>query len=113
LPLTYHRSQLESRDEPAVASGSYGAASVPGPGTSGRIFSSRRRASPGTRTAARPPCSGTDWGALGFVIAAQSIARFKELDEKGFADYYLIGTLASVLVALIGGVTTGLLIGLL
>ena len=53
------------------------------------------------------------WGALGFVIAAKSIARFKELDEKGFADYYLIGTLASVLVALISGVMVGLIVGLL
>lgn len=53
------------------------------------------------------------WGALGFVIAAKSIARFKELDEKGFADYYLIGTLSSVLVALLSGVTVSLLLGLL
>ena len=53
------------------------------------------------------------WGALGFVIAAKSIARFKELDEKGFADYYLIGTLASVLVALISGVMVGLIVGAL
>jgi hypothetical protein len=53
------------------------------------------------------------WSALGFVIAAKSIARFKELDEKGFADYYLIGTLASVLVALLSGVTVNLLLGLL
>jgi len=53
------------------------------------------------------------WGALGFVIAAKSIARFKELDEKGFADYYLIGTLASVLAALVSGVTVLGLFGLL
>ncbi len=46
------------------------------------------------------------WGALGFVIAAKSIARFKELDDKHFADYYLIGTLASMLVA----VGTGILV---
>lgn len=46
------------------------------------------------------------WGALGFVLAAKSIARFKELDKKHFADYYLIGTLASMLVA----VGTGILV---
>ncbi len=46
------------------------------------------------------------WGALGFVIAAKSIARFRELDDKSFADYYLIGTLASMLVA----VGTGILV---
>jgi hypothetical protein len=44
------------------------------------------------------------WAALGFVLAAKSIARFKELEERVFADYYLIGTLASVLVALASGI---------
>ena len=46
------------------------------------------------------------WGALGFVLAAKSIARFKEFENQAFADYYLIGTLASVLVA----VATGLVV---
>lgn len=53
------------------------------------------------------------WEALGFVIAAKSIARFRELDEKGFADYYLTGTLASVLVALTSGISVRLLMDLL
>ena len=35
----------------------------------------------------------------GFVIAAKTIARFKQLDDRGFAEYYLLGTLASVSVA--------------
>lgn len=43
------------------------------------------------------------WGALGFVIAAKSIARFKDLDERDFSERYLIGTLASVLVAIASG----------
>ena len=34
--------------------------------------------------------------AVGFVIAAKTIARFKQLDDRGFAEYYLLGTLASV-----------------
>lgn len=38
--------------------------------------------------------------AVGFVIAAKTIARFKQLDDRGFAEYYLLGTLASVSVAL-------------
>ncbi len=38
--------------------------------------------------------------AVGFVIAAKTIARFKQLDDRGFAEYYLLGTLASVAVAL-------------
>jgi hypothetical protein len=43
------------------------------------------------------------WGAIGFVVAAKSIARFPELrerDDKDFTEYYLIGTLTSVLVAI-------------
>ena len=43
------------------------------------------------------------WGALGFVIAAKSIARFKDLDQRDFSERYLIGTLASVLVAIASG----------
>jgi hypothetical protein len=38
--------------------------------------------------------------AVGFVIAAKTIARFKQLDDRGFAEYYLLGTLGSVSVAL-------------
>jgi len=41
--------------------------------------------------------------AIGFVIAAKTLARFKQLDDRGFAEYYLLGTLASVLVALATG----------
>ncbi|MBD3336017.1 MAG: DUF3307 domain-containing protein [Candidatus Eisenbacteria bacterium] len=44
------------------------------------------------------------WGALGLVLAAKSIARFKELNVQHFADYYLIGTLTSLLVAIVTGV---------
>lgn len=46
------------------------------------------------------------WGALGFIIAAKSIARFKELENREFAEYYLVGTLTSIIVAM----TTGLLV---
>lgn len=39
-----------------------------------------------------------------FVLTAKSVARFKELGEtKLSAEYYLIGTLLSTLIALIGG----------
>jgi len=44
------------------------------------------------------------FGALGLVLAAKSVARFKSLDDRDFAEYFLIGTLASVLVALLVGV---------
>lgn len=40
---------------------------------------------------------------IGFIIAAKSLARFKEFENKDFAEYYLIGTLASVLIAILGG----------
>lgn len=43
--------------------------------------------------------------AVGFVIAAKTLARFKQLDDREFAEYYLLGTLASVSIA----VATGLL----
>jgi hypothetical protein len=41
--------------------------------------------------------------AVGLVIAAKTIARFKQLDDRGFAEYYLLGTLASVSVAVSSG----------
>jgi hypothetical protein len=42
------------------------------------------------------------FGALGLVIAAKSLARFKALEDREFAEYFLIGTLASLLLALGG-----------
>jgi hypothetical protein len=41
--------------------------------------------------------------AIGFVIAAKTIARFRQLDDRDFAEYYLLGTLASVSVAIVTG----------
>ncbi|HEU0235337.1 MAG TPA: DUF3307 domain-containing protein [Candidatus Limnocylindrales bacterium] len=38
--------------------------------------------------------------AIGFVVAAKTLARFRQLDDRDFAEYYLLGTLASVSVAL-------------
>jgi hypothetical protein len=38
--------------------------------------------------------------AVGIVIAVKTLARFKQLDDRGFAEYYLLGTLASVSVAI-------------
>jgi hypothetical protein len=37
--------------------------------------------------------------AIGLVIAAKTLARFKQLDDRDFAEYYLLGTLGSVAVA--------------
>jgi len=38
--------------------------------------------------------------AIGFIIAAKSFARFKELEKREYAEYVLIGTLASTIIAL-------------
>ena len=39
---------------------------------------------------------------IGLVVAAKTLARFKQLDDREFAEYYLLGTLASVSIAVIG-----------
>jgi hypothetical protein len=41
--------------------------------------------------------------ALGLVLTAKSIARHEELKDRHFAEYYLIGTLSSVLFAVLVG----------
>lgn len=50
------------------------------------------------------------FGALGLIVAAKSLARFKALEDREFAEYFLIGTLASLLLALIVGVGLKLLL---
>jgi len=42
-----------------------------------------------------------EYGAISFVFAAKSMARFKQLENRSFAEYYLIGTLLSFFFALI------------
>jgi hypothetical protein len=41
--------------------------------------------------------------AIGLVVAAKTIARFRLLDDRDFAEYYLLGTLGSVSVAILTG----------
>lgn len=41
------------------------------------------------------------YGAIGFVLAAKSLARFKQLENKAFAEKYLLGTLLSSAIALL------------
>ncbi len=41
------------------------------------------------------------YSVMGFVLTAKSIARFKQLEEKNFAEKYLIGTLTSLAISLI------------
>ncbi len=52
------------------------------------------------------------YAALGFAIAAKSIARFKELEDKQFAEYYILGTSVSLLVALFAGLAVKVVFGL-
>jgi hypothetical protein len=40
------------------------------------------------------------FAAVGFVLAAKSMARFKALDDREFAEQYVLGTLLSTLIAL-------------
>ncbi len=52
-----------------------------------------------------------EYAAIGWIIAAKSLARFKALEDREFAEYFLIGTLASFLLALLGGMGLRLLLG--
>ena len=39
------------------------------------------------------------YGAIGFVLTAKSLARYKQLENKAFAEKYLVGTLLSAFIA--------------
>lgn len=43
------------------------------------------------------------YGAIGFTLAAKGFTRFKELEDRGFAEYVLVGTLLSSSVAIAVG----------
>lgn len=43
------------------------------------------------------------FAAVGFVIAAKGVVRYKELEDRNFAEYVLIGTLLSSLLAIVTG----------
>jgi len=40
------------------------------------------------------------FGAIGFVLTAKSLARFKQLENKSFSEKYLVGTLLSAFIAI-------------
>ncbi len=44
--------------------------------------------------------------AIGLILTAKSITRFEELKDRKFAEYYLIGTLSSMLFAMLIGIFT-------
>ena len=41
--------------------------------------------------------------AIGFIITAKSFFRFKQLDNREWAEYFLVGTLASTLIGFLCG----------
>jgi hypothetical protein len=43
------------------------------------------------------------FAAVGFVIAAKGVVRYKELEDRNFAEYVLIGTLLSSLLSILTG----------
>jgi hypothetical protein len=45
-----------------------------------------------------------NYATIGLVVAAKTIARYKKLEEKDFAEYFLIGTLISILIAVLSGI---------
>jgi len=47
--------------------------------------------------------AGGSYAALGFLVAAKGLIRSEELQERDFAEYFLVGSLCSVLVALCAG----------
>lgn len=47
------------------------------------------------------------YSAIGLVLTAKSIARYHELENKEFAEYYLIGTLLSTFIVIVGYLLIG------
>ena len=43
---------------------------------------------------------------IGLVLTAKSIVRFEELKDRKFSEYFLIGTLSSMLFAIFIGIVT-------
>ena len=54
---------------------------------------------------------GNQIAAIGIVLAAKGFIRFKEMDDRPFAEYVLIGTLMSALYAVIVGLAVKSLLG--
>ncbi len=51
-----------------------------------------------------------NYEALGFLVAAKGLIRSKELEDRNWAEYFLVGTLASVLVAVGAGLCVRLVV---
>jgi hypothetical protein len=53
-----------------------------------------------------------EYTAIALIFAAKSIARFEELKNRNFAEYYLIGSLTSIMFSLLVGLITRHLLNL-
>lgn len=51
------------------------------------------------------------YAAISIIFAAKSIARFSELNDRDFAEYYLLGTFASITIAIVVGIIFKLVFG--
>ncbi len=52
-----------------------------------------------------PPAAVNQFGAVGFLLAAKSVARYKEMESTSkFAEYCLIGTFTIWTIGVIGGI---------
>lgn len=54
-----------------------------------------------------------DLTSISFVFLAKSMARFRQLENRQFAEYYLIGTLLSFFFALLVAITAEVILGVL
>ena len=41
------------------------------------------------------------YGSIALVLTAKSLARFKQLEDKSFSEKYLVGTLMSLIIAIL------------
>jgi len=55
---------------------------------------------------------GGQYGAVGFTLAAKGFTRFKELENRSFAEYVLIGTLLSSALAMLAALLAKRLAGI-
>lgn len=46
----------------------------------------------------------SSYPAIAFIVTAKSIARFKQLDDRDWAEYFLLGTLTSMFLGIVFGI---------
>ncbi|WP_214696554.1 DUF3307 domain-containing protein [Exiguobacterium sp. s160] len=51
-------------------------------------------------------CVSNSLSSIGFLIAMKALTRFKQFDDKSFSEYYLIGTMLSIIFGMSAGFIT-------